>query len=51
VTTDGFICDVENLESKLSTNFLFQQYKIIRMDLSGDDTGLELKSSGKGIIA
>jgi hypothetical protein len=51
VTTDGFITDIDELECKLSTNFLLQEYKKIRMELSGVSTGLELKSRGRGIIA
>lgn len=51
VTTDGFITDIPELESKLSKNYLFGEFKKIRHSLSGDNTGLELKNEGKGIIA
>jgi len=51
VTTDGFITNVDQLESKISGNFLFKEFKKIRKLLSCDDTGLELKSSGVGIVA
>ena len=51
VTTDGFICNVQDLESKISENFLFSEFKNIRMMLSDNNTALELKSGGKGIIA
>ena len=51
VTTDGFITNIAELENKISTNTLLTAYKNIRMDLSGDNTSLELKSCGKGIIA
>ena len=50
-TTDGFVTDMKDLEGKLSEYLLFAEYKKIRMHLSGDNTGLELKSSGVGIIA
>lgn len=51
VTTDGFITNVENLELKISRCYLVSEYKRIRLDLSGDDTGLEVKSSGRGVMA
>ena len=51
VTTDGFITNLDNLEQQISDNFLFQEFKKIRHLLSGDYSGLELKSQGKGIIA
>jgi hypothetical protein len=51
VTTDGFITNVFDLEEKLSENYLFQEFKKIRLSLAGDNTGLEIKSKGKGIIA
>lgn len=50
VTTDGFITNISDLEEKISKNFLFAEYKKIRQSLAGDDTGLELKSKGVGII-
>ena len=51
VTTDGFITDLEDLESKVCDNYLFSEFKIIRQVLSSDNTGLEFKNSGKGILA
>jgi len=51
VTTDGFITDVEKLEGKLGANYLFSEFKKIRQILACDDTGLEVKNSGRGIIA
>ena len=51
VTTDGFITNVHSLEKKVSEKYLMSEYKKIRLDLSGDNSGLELKHSGKGIIA
>lgn len=51
VTTDGFITDVVDLESKITSNFLLGEFKKIRGILSGADISLEVKSSGKGIVA
>jgi hypothetical protein len=51
VTTDGFITSVDQLENKISDNYLFSEFKKIRMKLSDNNLGLELKSKGKGIIA
>ena len=53
VTTEGFISNLGGLEGKISDNFLFNEFCGIRNNLSGDKdkTGLELKSSGKGILA
>lgn len=55
VTTDGFITDVENLEAKMSNalkkSVLMNEYQGIRAELSGERAGLELKSSGVGVIA
>ena len=51
VTTDGFITNIEDLESLISTNYLFSEFRSIRKFLSEDGVGLEVKSSGKGIIA
>lgn len=51
VTTDGFITNLPHLEGKISTNYLFSEYKKIREVLSGDDTGLEVKNEGRGILA
>ena len=51
VTTDGFITNVGQLESKLSENYLFSEFKSIREELSQNNQGLELKNSGRGIIA
>jgi len=51
VTTDGFITNIENLEERISNQFLLSEYKKIRYELSNDNTALELKSKGLGIIA
>ena len=52
VTTDGFITNLKDLETYLTDeNFLFSEFKNIRLQLSGDSTGLELKHSGKGIVS
>ena len=59
VTTDGFITDIPGLEDSI-LNFekgdddgliMLKLYKKARVELSGDDTGLELKSSGSGILS
>lgn len=51
VTTDGFITNLAELENKISSNYLFLQFKKIRIILAGENKGLEIKSEGKGIIA
>jgi hypothetical protein len=51
VTTDGFITNLADVESRLAQNYLMSEYKKIRKQLSDDETGLELKHSGKGILA
>jgi hypothetical protein len=51
VTTDGFITDIDELEGQISNNYLLQEYKKIRYELSNDNTALEMKSKGLGIIA
>jgi hypothetical protein len=53
-TTDGFVCDIENLEQKLidflpKSSLLFN-YRNIREKLSGDPSALEVKTSVRGII-
>jgi DNA polymerase elongation subunit (family B) len=50
VTTDGFITNLENLESLIECNFLLKEFKSIRFNLSNDNSGLELKSFGKGVF-
>jgi hypothetical protein len=55
VTTDGFITNINNLEEIMSENkekyYLFNEFKSLRKEISGDSTGLEVKSSGKGILS
>lgn len=51
VTTDGFITNLPQVEEIIFTNPLISEYKKIRKSLSDDEAGLELKNSGKGIIA
>jgi hypothetical protein len=54
-TTDGFITDINDLEYKILSSqltcTLLKEYRVIRNELSGDASSLELKSSGKGIIS
>jgi hypothetical protein len=50
VTTDGFITDVEDLESKID-GYLLHQFQSARVELSGDGQGLELKNAGCGVMA
>lgn len=55
-TTDGFITDIENLEDKIiqlpdRNKFLLNCYRMLRKDLSGNDTSLELKHEGIGITS
>jgi len=54
-TTDGFVTDVQNLESKICESFdikgtLYEQYRNIRTKLSGEALALEVKTSVNGII-
>jgi hypothetical protein len=51
VTTDGFLANIEDLEEKLMSKYLYGEFKNIRMQLSNEKIGLELKNKGKGIIA
>jgi hypothetical protein len=51
VTTDGFITNLDDVEDRISHNYLVTEYKKIREILSGNDTGLELKHSGRGLLA
>jgi hypothetical protein len=51
VTTDGFITNINDLESKLKDNFLLTEFKKLREELSDNDIGLEIKNYGKGIIS
>lgn len=56
VTTDGFVTDIPDLEMKVQSlkgesKSLLHEYKLLREELSGDPTGLELKHSGPGIIS
>lgn len=51
VTTDGFITNLAELENKISSKYLFLEFKKIRKILAGEDKALELKSEGKGVIA
>ena len=53
VTTDGFITDIKDLEGKMTGNnkyFLFNQFKTLREEISGNNSGLEIKHEGAGII-
>jgi hypothetical protein len=54
VTTDGFVCDIENLElkvlEKLQPDSFLQDYRDSRTNLSGDPESLEIKTDVDGII-
>jgi hypothetical protein len=55
-TTDGFITDIEDLESKLmnlpkNKINLFNMYRKSRENLSGDSTALEIKKEGLKMIS
>lgn len=50
ITTDGFITDIPDLESKI-TGVLTNKYRELRLDLSGDPNAYELKTEGRGIIS
>jgi len=54
-TTDGFVCDIENLENKILESFdkkdsLLSKYRSIRSVLSGVPEALEVKTFVKGIV-
>lgn len=56
MTTDGFITDLENLESQINTlpeadRPLLVKYQALRGELSKLPEALELKSSSLGIIS
>lgn len=56
VTTDGFITDVKDLERNIlelkgRSKSMIGEYKELRKDLLNDDTSLEVKKYGKGIIS
>jgi len=57
VTTDGFVTNIPELEMKLQSikveeeKSLLQEYKHLRLELSGNPDGIELKHSGPGIIS
>lgn len=54
VTTDGFLTDVQDFETKvleLESNTLLKLYKEARMNLSQDNLALEIKKEGKGLIS
>lgn len=51
VTTDGFITDIPDLESKLQDGFLISQFQGLRKILSGESAAYELKSSGLGVLS
>lgn len=53
-TTDGFVTDIEDLENKILAlkleKSLHQNYRDVRLKLSGDPAALEVKTSVKGIM-
>ena len=53
-TTDGFVTDIEDLEKKILAlghkNTFLEQYRAVRLKLSGDPSGLEVKTSVKGLL-
>ena len=56
VTTDGFITDIHDLEGKIiglrnEDSFLLSNFKMLREEISRDDTALEIKHDGKGVIS
>ena len=56
VTTDGFICDIEDVENKILKleerhTPLFRKYRVLREELSGNPTAIELKTEVKGILS
>lgn len=55
VTTDGFITDIPDLESKLlklkKGNKLLMAYRDAREALFGNPSALELKNSGTGLMS
>ena len=57
VTTDGFITDINDLEKGIidvmnsDDSFLLSKFKELRGEISNDDTALEIKHEGKGIIS
>lgn len=55
VTTDGFICDIDNLEYKLLRSGeripLLLKYRETRQELSSNSDAWEVKSFGMGIIS
>lgn len=56
VTTDGFITDIKDLETKLlklprEKTVLLRRYKELRDKLSGNSEALEIKSNGKGVVS
>jgi len=55
VTTDGFITNIEDLESvmvkDISSFSLFKEYKKMRNSLSGNNLGLEIKKTTKGVVS
>jgi hypothetical protein len=59
VTTDGFITDIDELESKIMNlqdtekhvKSLLKEYRKLRKYLSSSSEGLEVKKSGKDILS
>lgn len=56
VTTDGFITDISDLETKMldlpdEEIPLFTKYRLLRFGLVKNSTSLELKKSGKGVLS
>jgi hypothetical protein len=57
-TTDGFVCDIPDLEEKVLEynrkneikNSLLQDYRDIREKLSGNPSALEIKTSVRGLV-
>ncbi|KAG0121864.1 hypothetical protein HOY82DRAFT_544419, partial [Tuber indicum] len=54
VTTDGFVCDIENLEDKINSSALpktfLTKYRDVRESLSKDPAALEVKTSVVGLV-
>lgn len=56
VTTDGFLTDISDLESKIISNSnlvsnLLQEFKEIRFLISGNSEGIELKHESTGLLS
>ena len=51
VTTDGFITNIPALENVLNFGYLLTEFKKMRINISDNDSALELKNKGKGMVS